>query len=123
MSIFQIVALVLLGLLCLGSLTATWRGYVSRRAGWPWVVVWLAAATAIIWPGTTRVVAKALGIGRGADLVLYCFVLIVLVGFYMTYVRLRRLDANLTMLVRHLALQNATAPQRDSANEGLLARP
>ena len=107
MSGFQIVALVLLAFLFVGNMAVVFRGQVSRRVGLPWAAVWLLAAGAIALPGSTRVVAKALGIGRGTDLVLYCFVLIVLMGFYMTYVRLRRVDANLTLLVRHLAIQNA----------------
>jgi hypothetical protein len=107
MSIFQIIALLFLALLFAVNLTVVLLGRVSRRAGLPWAAVWVLAAVAIIWPGSTRLVAGAIGIGRGADLVLYCFVLIVLVGFYMTYVRLRRLEANLTLLVRHLAIANA----------------
>jgi len=113
MSAFQIAALALLALLLAGNLTVVFRGQVSRRVGLPWAAIWLVAAAAILWPGSTRVVAKVLGIGRGADLVLYCFVLVVLIGFYMTYVRLRRLDANLTLLVRKLAIESAIAPNRN----------
>ena len=114
MSVFQIAALALLALLLTGNLMVVFRGQVARRVGLLWATVWIAAAVAIIWPGTTRVVAGVLGIGRGTDLVLYCFVLLVLVGFYMTYVRLRRLDANLTLLVRKLAIESATTPNRDA---------
>ena len=114
MSGFQIVVLILLALLFVGNVTVVIRGQVSRRAGLPWAAVWLVAAGAVIWPGSTRLIARVLGIGRGADLVLYCFVLVALIGFYMTYVRLRRLNADLTQLVRHLAIQNAVTPDRNT---------
>lgn len=117
MSVFQIVALSLLGLVFVVNLIVVFRGQVSRRVGLPWAAIWLLAAGAIIWPESTHMVAGVLGIGRGTDLVLYCFVLVVLIGFYMTYARLRRLDANLTLLVRKLAIENAVSPERSADTE------
>jgi len=117
MSAFQIVSLVVLAIFLAGTLGMVFRRRVSRRVGLSWAVIWLAAGVAIAWPGSTRMAAGVLGIGRGADLVLYCFVLIVLSGFYMIYVRLRRLDTNLTRLVRSLAIQNAVSPHRRVAAE------
>ncbi len=107
MSLFQILALLLVGLLFLLSILAMLRGWASRREGVMWALLWLAAAVAIIWPGVTRIVANALGIGRGTDLVLSCAVVMMMVGFLMTYVRLRRIRRDLTLLVRHLAIRDA----------------
>ena len=106
---FQILALIVIGVCFLVTLAAAFRGAVVRRDGMVWALVWLAAAGAIIWPGVTRIVARALGIGRGADLVLYCAVVVMLIGFLMTYSRLRRLQQDLTTVVRHLATRDATA--------------
>jgi len=111
MSVFQIVALTVLAALFAGNLVIVFRGQVSRRVGLPWCALWLAAAAAIVWPYSTTLVAKILGIDRGADLVSYSFVLVALIGFYMIYARLRRLNADVTLLVRHLAIQNAIAPE------------
>jgi hypothetical protein len=118
MSAFQIAALLVLAFLLVGSVTMVVRRHLARRVGLFWVAVWLAAAAAIIRPDSTRAVAGVLGIGRGADLVLYCFVLAVLIGFYAVYVRLRRLDAALTQLVRHLALQQVLSPERSADSPG-----
>ena len=107
MNLFQILAVgVVAGLFCL-SLAAMLRGWATRREGLAWAVVWLATGVAIARPGLTIVVAKALGIGRGADLVLYCTVIVMLVGFFMVYARLRRLRRDLTLLTRHLAIRDA----------------
>lgn len=117
MNLFQILALVVVGVLFLVSVTAVLRGSVARRDGILWTLVWLAAGVTIVRPGITRVVAKALGIGRGADLLLYCSVVVMMIGFLMTYSRLRRVQRELTLVVRHIAMREAavsTAASEDS---------
>jgi hypothetical protein len=107
MNLFQILAVaVVAGLFCL-SLAAMLRGWATRREGLAWAVVWLATGLAILLPDLTIVVAKGVGIGRGADLVLYCTVIVMLVGFFMVYARLRRLRRDVTLLTRHLAIREA----------------
>ena len=72
-----------------------------------WLSIWTLGALAIIWPRSTMLVARWLGIGRGADLLLYSSVLLMLVGFFYVYARFRRLDRQITLLVRRLAIENA----------------
>jgi len=110
MSGFQIASLIVLGLLFVATTAPAIRGGGARRTGLAWSVVWLVAAAAIAWPESTALVAHVLGIGRGADFVLYCFVVIVLVGFFATYMRLRRLETHITLLTRQLALRNPLWP-------------
>ena len=107
--LFQILALaVVTGLLAL-SLVAIVRGWATRREGIVWAFVWLCTGVAIARPDLTVLVAGALGIGRGADLILYCAVLVMLIGFFMVYARLRRLRRDLTLLSRHLAIRDAAS--------------
>jgi small membrane protein len=54
-----------------------------------------------------------LGIGRGADLVFYCGILAMLVGFLLFYIRYRRVEEEITLLVRHIALLEAEARERE----------
>ena len=117
MNLFQILAMIVVGALFILSLVAMLRGWAARRECLAWVVVWFSAGVAIAWPGVTGVVAKALGIGRGADLVLYSAVVIMMIGFLMVYVRLRRIRRELTLLVRELAIRNAViASPADKVN-------
>ena len=119
MNLFQILALIVVGCLFLVTLATAIRGSVARRDGLLWAVVWLIAGVAIIWPGVTRIVARALGIGRGADLVLYCAVVAMMIGFLMVYTRMRRIQRELTLIVRHLATRDAvitTSPDSDKAS-------
>ncbi|MBI4719292.1 MAG: DUF2304 domain-containing protein [Planctomycetes bacterium] len=107
---FQVVALPVLLLLFAGSVATAIRRPGSRRAGTLWALVWLAAGVAIARPKLTTAAAAWLGIGRGTDLVLYCAVLVMLIGFWMTYTRLRRLSREITLLTRNLALRQAGEP-------------
>jgi small membrane protein len=69
--------------------------------------VWAIAALAIAKPEFLQAVANLIGISRGADLVLYVFVLAFLgVSFYFDS-RNFRLQGQLAEVVRHLAIQNA----------------
>ena len=104
---FQILLLIVLGLLLTGSVVAMLRGWASRREGTVWMMLCVTAAVATLRPELTGRVADVLGIGRGADLVFYCAVVVMMIGFWVTYMRLRYLRRELTLLVRHLAILQA----------------
>ncbi len=106
MNAFQWIVLPILVLLVVERLVTLLRGSGSRRVALFWGLVWCCAAVAIAWPDLTTSIASGLGLRRGADLVMYFAILFSFVGFYMIYVRMRRLDANLTLLVRKLAIEN-----------------
>lgn len=110
MIVFQVLGLTLLAALAAVTVGAAVRGKLRRRSAAFWLLVWTAAAAAIAVPKLTMIVAHALGIGRGADLVLYCTILAILVGFFFLFARLRRLEEDLTRLVRHLAIREASDP-------------
>ena len=107
MNVFQILGATLLVALSLVTAVAAFR----RRLAWGpavfWIGLWSAATAAILDPELTVGVARFLGIDRGADLVFYCGILAMLAGFFLTYVRLRRIDRHVTVLVRQLAILEA----------------
>lgn len=83
------------------------RGRMSPRAGAAWSLVWAAAAATVIVPQWSTLVARAFGIGRGADFVLYVAVILGLYVALALYHRHRRLEAVVTELVRRRALESA----------------
>jgi len=108
MNWFQILALGALVVVLLVTLLAVTKGWVTRRDAVLVAVISAAASIATAWPDeVTAPIAHKLGIGRGADLVFYCAVVVMFVGFWMTYIRLRHLRRQLTLLVRQLAIQEA----------------
>jgi hypothetical protein len=110
MSAFQYLVMVVLVLLAWATVRAAMRGGIRKRIATFWLLIWTAVGVAALWPRSTLVVARALGIGRGADLVMYSSVLAMLIGFFYIYTRFRRLDRSLTLLVRRLAVDHPVLP-------------
>ena len=71
----------------------------------------------ILLPEYTTVVANLLGVGRGADLILYLFGLFTVFALIILYTHVRALRLQMTALVRHLAIRDAVvAPARTPAS-------
>jgi len=106
--IAQIVLSLLLGVVLLYA----WAQY--RRS--PIVTVLSCAVSLIgfyfVWfPSHATRVAELVGIGRGADLVLYVWACISLVILLNLHLKLRTQHELLTQLARSIALANATLPE------------
>lgn len=71
-------------------------------------VIWFAAALAILFPNQIGRLATLIGIGRGADVILYSFVLVFLAITFYFYSRYLRLQRQITDIVRYLAILEAT---------------
>ena len=61
-----------------------------------------------IAPDFANRMAEFIGVGRGADLILYVFVLIALAAIFNLHLRLRAQHETLTEIVRALAIRDAT---------------
>lgn len=109
---FQIALILTFAALFVLSLFLSYRRGRSRREIALWAVLWGMGLIVSIRPSLTTAVARALGIGRGADLVFYCGIVVMLVGFLMVYLRLRRLRREMTLLVRHIARLEAELNER-----------
>ena len=107
MTSFQLVTLPLLALMAVATALQMARHRLTSRAGTAWMALWIAAAAAIAFPDILVGIAHFLGIGRGADLVLYLSILFSFAAFFVTYLRFRRVDEQLTKIVRHLAIRDA----------------
>lgn len=110
MTNFQIAALALAACVLVAIAIQRARNRVSTRIALAWGTLWIAAAIAVANPDLTRVVANFLGIARGADLVFYLAILGMFIGFFAVHLRLRRFEAELTKVVRELALRTPKEP-------------
>jgi small membrane protein len=111
MNLFQYITLPITIVLFVWSLFQLVSGRQSRMIALLGCIIWLAASIAILWPNLTIQVAGILGIGRGADLVLYILAITYLISMFYIYQRFQRMEANVTELTRHIALQNAKKAQ------------
>jgi hypothetical protein len=111
LSTFQILGISLSSAFSLFVVLAIARKRLRPLPGLGWLLLWVAAAIAIANPELTVVLAQSLGIQRGADLIFYLAILGMFAGFFLVYVRLRRLDEGMTTLVRRLAIAEARTPE------------
>jgi small membrane protein len=65
------------------------------------------AAAFILWPELTNILAKAVGVGRGVDLVFYLAILIFWFVILKLFARIRKLEKALTEFVRKEAITDA----------------
>lgn len=124
MNHFQLFGIALISIFILLSLANIIRYRGGSRVTFLWLFVWIISGIAIAEPSIAVVAARTLGIGRGADLIFYFNVLMTLTGFFVVYLRQRRLDRQITVLVRELALTTGNAetlsnrPIQSSIEEG-----
>jgi hypothetical protein len=71
------------------------------------VVLFLAATVFIFFPDLTTVIARSLGVGRGADLLLYVSLIAGIHVVLLLYRRTRELEHKMTELVRAAAIRDA----------------
>ena len=81
-------------------------GKISLWAFIFWFVLWLLVAVVFWQPETTSYVANRLGIGRGADLAVYLSILAIFYLLFRIFVRLNKIDAEITKVVRKDAIKN-----------------
>ncbi|HVF97320.1 MAG TPA: DUF2304 domain-containing protein [Flavisolibacter sp.] len=71
----------------------------------------------ILFPENTNVIAHKLGVGRGADLLFYLCILFFAFLAMKLFARIRRLEKQLTELVRQQAKEGAIAPNEKSGGK------
>jgi hypothetical protein len=112
--IFQFFLILALIALALYSYSQWRRSPAVSVSVFALAVLGMALASA---PDLATDLARLVGIGRGADLVIYCFVLISLVAIFNLHLKLRASDSNTTEVVRALAILTAQSPREKSGTE------
>ncbi len=103
----MLIRFILWGILAL-VLLMTWRrqrqSAIRLWEAVAWSAVWVAAAIVVARPEAASEVAQFLGVGRGADLILYVAIITLLVLVFQLHIAHHRLERQLTDLVRKEAL-------------------
>ena len=86
-----------------------YRARVGMRAGARLLAVLLtvAAIVAVANPDLTQALAERLGVARGTDLLLYSLVVVFVLTSLGLYFRLRRVDVQIQLLARRIAIADA----------------
>ena len=103
--LIQYVLIIILVAMLVVTIRRAHQGVVPWREAAGWSVLWVAAAVGVLLPQTTSFLARAIGVGRGVDLVVYVSVTLLFVLVFRLFVTVDRLDQKLTELVRRDALR------------------
>lgn len=92
------------------GLIMTWRRArqeaIRRFEAVIWSAVWIGAGVVIWRPEVSSIFARWLGIGRGADAILYAAIVVLLILVFNLHVAHHRLERKLTDLVQAQALRD-----------------
>lgn len=102
--------------LLIGGVVVIFIYYISRfrNAFFDLFALFLFSGLAIffiLFPDYSNIIAKKLGVTRGADLLFYICILFFLFIIIKLFARIRRLEKTLTELVRQQAKDNAHLPE------------
>ena len=97
---------------------AVLQRHKSRRISIAIALVALAGIYFVLFPGQTAVVAHYVGVGRGADLVLYCWQVIGLMILVNLQFRILALQGMVTVLAREITLLSARERAADESRGG-----
>src|SRR3989338_818694 len=101
-------------LFVLSRIVLRWRdGSISFGESIFWLLLWIAVGLLVLLPQTSAVLAKVLGVGRGADAVVYISIIILFYAMFRVVVKLEFIEHEITQIVRNLTIQNAEREQRD----------
>lgn len=106
MSPIQIALTVVFGFLIVRVLVITRRGRIRWPRAVVWTGIWVAGLGAVWFPEITTRVARLIGVGRGADAILYLSIALLSYLVFRLYVQLDRQEQALTRLVSELALRD-----------------
>ena len=70
-----------------------------------WLGLWLAIGVVVVYPKTASLLALQLGVGRGADLVIYLSLIMVFYLLFRIMMRLEKMEAQITKIVTKVALK------------------
>ena len=87
-------------------------GHINTREMVVLALFWTGATIVALWPATTSLLATLLGVGRGADAVLYLTVALLCYLQFRNYIHMRDVELQLTRLVRQMALSQVSKPSQ-----------
>lgn len=113
MIIKPLISLVLLGILAFAILHRNVN--LLMRSG---MAIMVAFGTWITWsPDSATAIAQIIGVGRGADLIFYMWILISMLVILMIYLKFISVNRIITEFARQIAIDRARFPQNGKRGE------
>ncbi len=98
--VIQIILVVFFLVVLFKVLSKFRSGYLKGKETVGWVIFWILAMAVVINPNSTLILAKVLGVGRGVDAILYLTITLLFFLVFKIFVRLEKIERQITKLVR-----------------------
>jgi hypothetical protein len=113
--LIQILLIAILCALLFVTVRRARQGVIRWGEALLWAALWVAAAVVIVLPKTTSLIATLIGVGRGVDAVVYVSVTLLFALLFRVFLKIDRLDQQITTLVRREALRDlGVGPEEDA---------
>jgi len=113
MSVIQLVLIVFAGYGFGAAISRFRRGGLSRLQLALWSLLWIAVIAVVLRPETASFLAERLGVGRGADVVVYLAIAALFYLQFRLFGRLEDHEQQITALTRELALRGVDEPPHE----------
>jgi len=77
-----------------------------------WVFIWVSASLAVFSPEKTTQLARALGIGRGVDVIVYLSLALLFYLVFRLHVLIENLETKISKLIREITLKDTKASNK-----------
>lgn len=71
-----------------------------------WIIFWVLGIIVVVLPESINRLADLLGVGRGADVILYLAIILLFFLVFKLFTRLVKIEKSIVKIVRALALDN-----------------
>ena len=93
------------------------EGFMDPVHAFFWSAAWLSVIVVALLPQITSYVATLVGVGRGADLVMYISLVALFYLIFRMFLYMKQMERCITAMVRDSALRNAGLSEDDRAPE------
>lgn len=80
---------------------------ISGRETILWAIFWCIVIVVSLIPDVTSKIANFLGVGRGADLVVYVSLIILFFLLFKIFARLYRIEKDISKIIEHIAINKS----------------
>jgi hypothetical protein len=97
-------------LLIIYRVVIKWKqGILTSRDLIFWSGFWFVVGIIILLPDTTSYLAELVGVGRGADLVVYLSIVLIFYIIFQMTIKIEKIERNITKVVRTVAMKEEVA--------------
>ncbi len=81
-----------------------------------WSLFWFGVIAVVLYPRTASFMANILGVGRGADVIIYFAVALLFYLIFRIFIKLYKIEKDITTIVRSIALAEKQKDKTDKTD-------